>query len=284
MFNLPFNMNTFYQMWGIITPAEAMEKIRQQSASVKGCPKNLEEQAILLVGEDIYQTLIKGYTEKQWGRSCTELPTSIISRLPVRFTYDNNYFHDKYQGIPEGGYNRLISRLLTGTECKTSCNYFYDKLHFNSLADKIIYTGPIDEYYGYRIGRLEYRSLTFEDEIIPTANFQGSAMVNYTDSSVSYTRIIEHKHFDISNPAVFSRPVSVITREHPIYPSATCDPYYPIRSQKNISLYESYLSLSKQEPSVIFGGRLGQYRYMNMDETIASAFSTFNHIYNNVCP
>lgn len=281
IFNLPFNMNTFYQMWGTITPDEACEKIRQQSASITGCPKNLEEQAIQQVGTDIYRTLIKDYTEKQWGRSCTDLPPSIIQRIPVRYTYDNNYFCDMYQGVPEGGYNRLINGLLKGIHCITRCNYFENKSHFDELADKIVYTGRIDEYFGYRIGQLDYRSLTFEDEIIPTANFQGNAMVNFTDSSVTYTRIIEHKHFDISNSAALYNPVSVITREYPICPSDAFDPYYPICDQKNMSLYERYLSLSSRKLSVIFGGRLGQYRYMNMDEIIASALSTFSNLQNS---
>lgn len=278
IFNLPFNMNTFYQMWGTVTPAEACEKIRQQSASFTGSPQNLEEYAIQQVGTDIYQTLIKGYTEKQWGRSCKELPPSIIQRIPVRYTYDNNYFRDNYQGVPVGGYNRLMNGLLKGIQCLTRCNYFENKSHFDELADKIVYSGSIDEYFGYCIGKLDYRSLTFEDEIIQAVNYQGNAMVNYTDSSVSYTRIIEHKHFDISNSAVLYSPISVITREHPVCPSCCCDPYYPICDQKNTDLYEEYLSLSKHEPTVIFGGRLGQYRYMNMDETIASALSAFSNI------
>lgn len=273
IFNLPFNMNTFYQMWGTITPAEAMEKIRQQSAIVKGCPKNLEEQAILQVGEDIYQTLIKGYTEKQWGRSCTELPPSIIQRIPVRFTYDNNYYNDCYQGIPEGGYNKLIDALLNGIECKTNCDFFNYRNYFNSLSETIVYSGAIDEYFGYRLGHLAYRSLRFEQEAINNSNFQGNAIVNYTDIDTPFTRIVEHKYFDINNQSVISRNQTVITREFPVAWTSTSDndPYYPINDYVNSKLYDAYKELADAETNVIFGGRLAEYKYLDMHQVIERA-------------
>ena len=269
VYNLPFNMNTFYNMWGAVTPSEAMVKIEEQRNPLKGrTPQNLEEQAICLVGRDIYETLIKGYTEKQWGRPCAELPPFIIRRLPVRFTYDNNYFNDRYQGIPEGGYNRLIEGMLEGIECKTSCNYFDDKSYFDNLADKVVYSGAIDEYFGYRLGHLEYRSLRFETETLSVGNFQGNAIVNYTDISVPFTRIVEHKHFDINNRAVQESPVTVITREYPQAWTVGKEPYYPINDEKNNRLYRQYKVLADQEMNVIFGGRLAEYKYWNMDETL----------------
>ena len=272
VYNLPFNMNTFYGMWGTVTPAEAMDRIEEQRSLLKGrTPQNLEEQAISLVGRDIYETLIKGYTEKQWGRPCTELPSFIIRRLPVRFTYDNNYFNDTYQGIPEGGYNRLIEGMLEGIECKTSCNYFDDKTYFDSLADKVVYSGAIDEYFDYRLGHLEYRSLRFETETLPINNYQGNAIVNYTDTSVLFTRIVEHKHFDINNRAVQESPVTVITREYPQAWTVGKEPYYPINDEKNNQLYQQYRALADQETNVIFGGRLAEYRYYDMDEVVERA-------------
>lgn len=279
IYNLPFNMNTFHQMWGVVTPAKAKQKIKEQSGIIKGTPSNLEEQAISLVGRDIYEMLIKGYTEKQWGHPCTELPASIIKRLPVRFTYDNNYFNDLYQGVPEGGYNTLINKLFEGIEYKVNCNYFDDKHHFDELAGHIIYTGPIDAYFGYRLGRLEYRSLTFEDEIVHTDNYQGNAIVTYTDAKTPYTRIIEHKHFDINNTTVQSAPLTVITKETSLAVSHTEEPYYPVCNQQNTRLYQSYRLLAEREPKTTFGGRLATYQYMNMDETIANALSEF-HIIN----
>lgn len=274
VYNLPFNMNTFYGMWGTVTPAEAMAKIEEQRNLLKGrTPQNLEEQAISLVGRDIYETLIKGYTEKQWGRPCTELPPFIIRRLPVRFTYDNNYFNDSYQGIPEGGYNRLIEGMLEGIECKTSCNYFDDRDYFDSIADKVVYSGAIDEYFGYRLGHLEYRSLRFETETLPVSNYQGNAIVNYTDTSVPFTRIVEHKHFDINNRAVQESPVTVITREYPQAWAAGNEPYYPINDERNNLLYQQYKAMAEQETNVIFGGRLAEYRYYDMDDVVERAMA-----------
>lgn len=278
VYNLPFNMNTFYGMWGTVTPSEAMVKIEEQHNLLKGrTPQNLEEQAISLVGRDIYETLIKGYTEKQWGRPCTELPSFIIRRLPVRFTYDNNYFNDRYQGIPEGGYNRLIEGMLEGIECKTSCNYFDDKSYFDSLADKVVYSGPIDEYFGYRLGHLEYRSLRFKTETLPVSNYQGNAIVNYTDIFVPFTRIVEHKHFDINNRVVQESPVTVITREYPQTWTVGKEPYYPINDEKNNRLYLQYKVLADKETNVIFGGRLAEYRYLNMDEVVGKAMNMVNY-------
>lgn len=272
VYNLPFNMNTFYGMWGTAAPSEAMVKIEEQRNLLKGrTPQNLEEQAISLVGRDIYETLVKGYTEKQWGRPCTELPPFIICRLPVRFTYDNNYFNDRYQGIPEGGYNRLIEGMLEGIESKTSCNYFDEKSYFDSLADKVVYSGAIDEYFGYRLGHLEYRSLRFETETLPVSNYQGNAIVNYTDASVPFTRIVEHKHFDINNRTVQESPITVITREYPQAWTVGKEPYYPINDERNNLLYQQYKAIAEQETNVIFGGRLAEYRYLNMDEVVKKA-------------
>jgi len=268
LFNLPFNMNTFYQMWGVVTPAEARDRIGLQAAEINKKPENLEEQAICLVGRDIYETLIKGYTEKQWGRPCVELPAFIIRRLPVRYTFDNNYFDDRYQGVPEGGYNSLVNALLQGTECKTNCNYFDDKSHFDELAERIVFTGSVDEYFGYQLGRLEYRSLSFEDIIIHTDNYQGNAMVNYTDDSVPYTRTVEHKHFDMDNTEVQKSQVTVITREYPHAVKDYAPPYYPINDNNNQLLYNEYKTIAKQCPEVYFAGRLGEYKYMNMDEVV----------------
>lgn len=274
VYNLPFNMNTFYGMWGTVTPSEAMVKIEGQRNLLKGrTPQNLEEQAISLVGRDIYETLIKDYTEKQWGRPCTELPPFIIRRLPVRFTYDNNYFNDRYQGIPEGGYNRLIEGMLEGIEYKTSCNYFDDKGYFDSLADKVVYSGAIDEYFGYCLGHLEYRSLRFETETLPVNNYQGNAIVNYTDASAPFTRIVEHKHFDVNNRVVQESPVTVITREYPQAWTIGEEPFYPVNDEKNNRLYQQYKALVDKETNVILGGRLAKYKYLNMNEVISNAIN-----------
>ena len=269
LFNLPFNMNTFYRMWGVTTPEEARQKIEGQR-QISHQPRNLEEQAISLVGKDIYETLIKGYTEKQWGRKCSELPAFIIRRLPVRFTFDNNYFNDRYQGVPEGGYNRLIDGLTEGVECRTGCDYLTDRHYWSSMAEKVVYTGAIDEYFGYQLGRLEYRSLRFEHEVKEVQNYQGNAIINYTSSEVPFTRIVEHKHFDINNQAVQQLPHTVITREYPMT-GAGLEPYYPVNDERNNRLYGQYRELAEQEPHVIFGGRLATYRYMDMDEVMESA-------------
>ena len=272
LFNLPFNMNTFYQMWGVVTPEEARRKIEEQrrEQGVTHEPENLEEQAISFIGRDLYETLVKGYTEKQWGRKCRELPTFIIRRLPVRFTFDNNYFNDRYQGVPEGGYNRLIDGLLKGTECRTGCDYLSDRQYWNSMAEEVVYTGAIDEYFCYQLGRLEYRSLRFEHEVKEVRNYQGNAIINYTSSEIPFTRIVEHKHFDINNPTVQQMPVTVITREYPLA-SARENPYYPVNDERNNRLYQQYRELAQQETNVIFGGRLATYQYMDMDEVIESA-------------
>lgn len=266
MYNMPFNMNTFSRMWGISTPAEAKAKIDGQRASVQGEPENLEEQAISLVGTDLYQKLIKGYTEKQWGRDCKDLPAFIIKRIPVRFTYDNNYFNDLYQGIPIGGYNVIIDKLFEGCEILTGVDYLENKEHYDSLGEKVIYTGMIDAYYGYRFGKLEYRSLKFETEVVETDNYQGVAVVNYTDRETPYTRIIEHKHFEFG-----TQPKSVITREYPVTWSEGLEPYYPVNDEKNQDLYRKYAELAEMEDRVIFGGRLGEYKYYDMDKVIESA-------------
>lgn len=266
MYNMPFNMNTFSRMWGISTPAEAKAKIDGQRASVQGEPENLEEQAISLVGTDLYQKLIKGYTEKQWGRDCKDLPSFIIKRIPVRFTYDNNYFNDLYQGIPIGGYNVIIDKLFEGCEILTGVDYLENKEHYDSLGEKVIYTGMIDAYYGYRFGKLEYRSLKFETEVVETDNYQGVAVVNYTGRETPYTRIIEHKHFEFG-----TQPKSVITREYPVTWSEGLEPYYPVNDEKNQELYRKYAELAEMEDRVIFGGRLGEYKYYDMDKVIESA-------------
>lgn len=267
LFNLPFNMNTFYQLWGTRTPAEAERKIAEQQAILNGkTPSNLEEQAISLVGEDIYNILIKGYTEKQWGRSAKELPAFIIKRLPVRFTYDNNYFNDRYQGIPIGGYTQIIDKMLDGIDVRLNTDYFEHKLELDKLAKYHIYTGAIDQYYGYRFGKLEYRSLRFESELVETANFQGNAVINYTGNEVPYTRIIEHKHFDPVDTAV-----SIITKEYPAEWTEGMEPYYPINDEKNDSLYRQYKALTKNENKVFFGGRLAEYRYYDMHQVLGAA-------------
>lgn len=268
MYNMPFNMNTFSKMWNISTPQEAKAKIEEQKASVQGEPRNLEEQAIGLVGQDIYEKLVKGYTEKQWGRDCKDLPAFIIRRLPVRFTYDNNYFNDLYQGIPIGGYNVIVEKLFEGCDIETGSDYLEKKDYYDAMADKVIYTGMIDAYYGYCYGKLEYRSLRFETEVVDTDNYQGVAVVNYTDRETPYTRIIEHKHFEFG-----AQPKSVITREYPVTWEEGMEPYYPVNDEKNQSLYRRYEELAAKEDKIIFGGRLGEYKYYDMDKVIESAMN-----------
>ena len=270
LYSLPFNMYTFNKHWGVVTPLEAERKIAEQrkSAGVTE-PKNLEEQAISLVGTDIYEKLIKGYTEKQWGRSCRELPAFIIRRLPVRFTFDNNYFNARYQGIPIGGYSKMIEKLLEGSDVRLNTDYLLNKKELDVMADRIIYTGPIDEYFSYKLGYLEYRSVRFETEILNTDNFQGNAVVNYTDSETPWTRIIEHKWFDPSD-----QPKTVISREYSFEWHPGDEPYYPVNDEKNSMLYRKYRQLAGEESNIIFGGRLGEYRYYDMDEVIASALVT----------
>lgn len=267
LYNLPFNMNTFSRMWGIKTPAEARKIITEQIA-VLGItePKNLEEQALSLVGRDVYEKLIKGYTEKQWGRPCSELPAFIIRRLPLRFTYDNNYFNDRFQGIPTGGYTPIFTRLLDGVEVLTSTDYFDFIKNNNDIAKKTVYTGSIDGFFGFRFGALEYRSVRFETELLDCENYQGNAVVNYTSVEVPYTRIIEHKHFEYA-----SSPKTIISREYSAEWKQGSEPYYPINNEKNTVLYEKYKALANSRPDVIFGGRLGQYRYFDMDKIIRSA-------------
>ena len=267
LYNLPFNMNTFHQMWGVKTPAEAKEMIEKQKADANiENPKNLEEQAISLVGKDIYEKLVKGYTEKQWGRKCSELPSFIIKRLPVRFTFDNNYFNDLYQGIPIGGYTAIIEKMLENVEVKLDTDFFDDRQKWLDIADKIIFTGMIDQYYDYCYGELEYRGLDFEFETLDEENFQGNAVINYTDSETPYTRIIEHKHFESSDS-----PKTIITREYPKTWSKGEEAYYPMNDEKNSELFEKYVELSKKEDRIIFGGRLGMYKYYDMWQVIDEA-------------
>ncbi len=267
IYNMPFNMNTFNKLWGVVTPKEAKEKIEKQiQESGITEPKNLEEQAIRLVGKDIYEKLVKGYTQKQWGRPCNELPTFIIKRLPVRFTYDNNYFNDTYQGIPIGGYTQIIEKMLKGIEVKLNCDFFEQREELETIAEKIVFTGMIDQYYNYCYGELEYRSLRFEEEILNCDNYQGNAVVNYNEYEVPYTRIIEHKHFEYG-----TQPKTVITREYPASWVKGDEPYYPMNDEKNNTLYAKYKELADQENKVIFGGRLGMYKYFDMHHVIAEA-------------
>lgn len=268
MYNMPFNMNTFSKMWNISTPAEAKKIIEEQKKEITGEPKNLEEQAISLVGREIYEKLVKGYTEKQWGRDCTALPAFIIKRLPVRYTYDNNYFNDLYQGIPIGGYNVIIDRFFEGCDIETGVDYLEKKEYYDGLGEKIVYTGTIDAYYKYQFGKLEYRSLRFESEVLDEENHQGVAVVNYTDREIPYTRIIEHKHFEFG-----TQPKTVITREYPVTWQEGMEPYYPVNDEKNQALYQKYAKLAEKEEHVIFGGRLGEYKYYDMDKVIASAMA-----------
>ena len=275
LYNLPFNMNTFYQLWGVKTPAEAKEKIEEQRREFAHItePANLEEQALTLCGKDIYQKLIKGYTEKQWGRPATELPAFIIKRLPFRFVYDNNYFNDKYQGIPMGGYTQIIEKMLDGIEVKLNYDYFVHKQELDNIAEKIVFTGPIDKYYDYKFGELEYRSLRFEEEELNIQNYQGNAVVNYTEYEVPYTRIIEHKHFEYAKSLGQEDTISktIITREYPDTWNREKEAYYPINNDKNNELYQKYADLASKDKNVIFGGRLGMYKYYDMDKVISEA-------------
>lgn len=275
LYNLPFNMNTFNKMWGVITPDEAKKKIEQQrSESFVENPRNLEEQAINLVGVDIYEKLIRGYTEKQWGRPCNELPAFIIRRLPVRFTYDNNYFDAKYQGIPEGGYTKMIEKMIEGIEVKLNVDYLQDKDKWDSIADKVVYTGPIDAYFNYKFGVLEYRSVRFETEVLDMENFQGNAVVNYTDSETAYTRIIEHKHFEFG-----TQPKTVISREYSAEWKLGDEPYYPVNDERNSVLYEKYKLAAESQSKVVFGGRLGEYKYYDMDKVIEVALQKVKEVF-----
>ncbi len=283
LYNLPFNMNTFYQMWGTTTPDEAKTKIDEQRAeamaALKGRePANLEEQALSLVGKDIYEALIKGYTEKQWGRPCTELPAFIIKRLPVRLVFDNNYFNDTYQGIPIGGYNKLIEGLLDGIETHTNCDFFAHRAELSALAEKIVYTGQIDEFYDFRFGHLDFRTVSFEQETKDVANWQGNAVVNYTEREVPYTRIIEHKHFEMFGQAVYDCPRTVISREYSTEWKPGMEPYYPVNDAKNNELYQKYKALAEQEKNVIFGGRLAEYKYYDMAPVIEQAMKMKDNI------
>lgn len=271
-YNLPFNMNTFYQMWGVLTPEEARQKIDEQrqealqKMKAEGVdePRNLEEQAMLLIGRDIYEVLIKGYTEKQWGRKCTDLPAFIIKRLPVRFVHDNNYFNDRYQGIPIGGYNKLIDGLLEGVETRISCNFFEQRAYWESVADHILFTGKIDEYYDYRFGKLEWRTVRFEEEIHDMPNYQGNAVMNFTDADVPYTRVIEHKHFEMFGDEVYQCPKTVISREYSSEWKEGMEPYYTVNDKRNNDIYLQYKELAEQEENVSFGGRLAEYKYYDI--------------------
>ena len=269
LYNLPFNMNTFNRMWGVKTPAEAEAKIAEQRAEAVAAldgrePANLREQALTLVGKDIFEKLIQGYTEKQWGRKCEELPAFIIKRLPVRLVFDNNYFNDRYQGIPIGGYNRLIEGLLDGVEVRTGVDFFAEREKWEAVADKVVFTGKIDEYYDYRYGMLEYRTVRFEEEIIDCANYQGNAVVNYTEREVPYTRVIEHKHFEMFGADVYAAPKTVISREYSTEWQEGMEPYYPVNDDRNSALYEQYRVLAEREERTIFGGRLAEYKYYDM--------------------
>ena len=284
LYNLPFNMNTFYQMWGVTTPGEAQAKIDEQKASfseelrvkneelgLPNEPHNLEEQAMLLVGKDIYEKLIKGYTEKQWGRKCTDLPAFIIKRLPVRLIFDNNYFNDKYQGIPVGGYNKLIDGLLEGIETKTNVDFFENRPYWEGVADKIVFTGKIDEFYDYQFGKLNYRTVRFETEVIDNPNYQGNAVVNYTEREIPYTRVIEHKHFEMFGQEVYETPKTVISKEFSTEWKDGMEPYYPVNDEVNSLLYAKYKALADKEDNVIFGGRLAEYKYYDMAPTVERA-------------
>ena len=295
LYNLPFNMNTFYQMWGVTTPEEAQAKIDEQKAEAVAKmkadgvsePRNLEEQAQVLIGKDIYERLIKGYTEKQWGRKCTDLPAFIIKRLPVRLIFDNNYFNDKHQGIPMGGYNKLIDGLLEGTDTKVSVDFFKDEIelpngkkgvlkdHWKELASKLVFTGKIDEFYNYQFGKLNYRTVRFEQETIDCPNYQGNAVVNYTEREVPYTRVIEHKHFEMFGAEVYETPKTVISKEYSTEWKDGMEPYYPVNDKENSELYAQYKNLADQEEDVIFGGRLAEYKYYDMAPIIEKALAMF---------
>ncbi|MBO6193224.1 MAG: UDP-galactopyranose mutase [Clostridiales bacterium] len=274
LYSLPFNMYTFNKMWGVVTPEEAAAKIAEQRKEITSEPKNLEEQAISLVGRDIYEKLIKGYTEKQWGRDCKDLPAFIIKRLPVRLTFDNNYFNALYQGIPMGGYTKMVANMLQGVEVRTDTDYFADKEYWDSQASKVIFTGPVDAYFNYSLGNLEYRSVRFENELLDIPNFQGNAAVNYTDRETPWTRIIEHKWFEFGkDDAGNDLPKTVISREYSSEWKLGDEPYYPVNDEKNSALYAKYKELADKEDKVIFGGRLGEYKYYDMDQVIAAALS-----------
>ena len=276
LYNLPFNMNTFYQLWGVRTPEEAEAKLVAQRAAYAHIeePANLEEQALKLCGKDIYERLIKGYTEKQWGRKATELPAFIIKRIPFRFTFDNNYFNDAYQGIPIGGYNQLIDALLEGTEVRLGIDFFEHREELEALADRVLFTGCIDEYFNYTCGHLEYRSLRFEHKRLDLSNFQGNAVVNYTEREVPYTRIIEHKHFEFG-----TQPTTIVTYEYPDRFEPGKEPYYPVNDEKNSAIYQAYKALAEKDKRVLFGGRLAQYMYADMDDTVAAALDLCNQTF-----
>ena len=283
LYNLPFNMNTFYQMWGVTTPEKAQAKIDEQKSEAVARmkadgatePRNLEEQAQVLIGKDIYERLIKGYTEKQWGRKCTDLPAFIIKRLPVRLVFDNNYFNDKYQGIPIGGYNKLIEGLLADIGTKTNADFFDNRAYWESIADKIVFTGKIDEFYDYRFGKLNYRTVRFEQETLDTPNYQGNAVVNYTEREIPYTRIIEHKHFEMFGQEVYNCHKTVISKEYSTEWLDGMEPYYPVNDKTNSDLYAKYKTLADNEPNVIFGGRLAEYKYYDMAPVIERVMSLF---------
>lgn len=283
LYNLPFNMNTFYQMWGVITPDEAKAKIEEQRKEAVTVlqgrePTNLEEQALSLVGRDIYEALIKGYTEKQWGRSCTTLPAFIIRRLPLRFVFDNNYFNDAYQGIPMGGYNKLINGLLEGIETRVNCDFFSHRAELTELAEKVVFTGQIDEFYDFRFGHLDFRTVSFEQEVKNMPNWQGNAVVNYTEREVPFTRIIEHKHFEMFGQQVYDCPKTVISREYSTEWKPGMEPYYPLNNAKNDHLYQQYKALADKEEDVIFGGRLAEYKYYDMAPVIEQVMKMKNKI------
>ncbi len=282
-YNLPFNMNTFYQMWGVLTPEEAQAKIEEQrqealekmKADGATEPRNLEEQAQLLIGRDIYEILIKGYTEKQWGRKCSELPAFIIKRLPVRFVHDNNYFNDRFQGIPIGGYNKLIDGLLDGVDIKLNTDFFDNRQHWEQIADKVLFTGKLDEYFDYQYGKLEYRTVRFEEEILDTPNYQGNAVMNFTDAEVPYTRIIEHKHFEMFGDDVYKCPKTVISREYSTEWKDGMEPYYSVNDDKNMSLYQRYKNLADRNPNLILGGHLAEYKYYDMAPIMEKVMKLF---------
>lgn len=287
MYNLPFNMNTFCKLWGVETPAEAEAKLEEQRRQAKekmaadgvAEPRNLEEQALTLIGRDVYELLIKHYTEKQWGRPCTELPAYIIRRLPVRLVYDNNYFNDLYQGIPVGGYNVLIDALLEGVEVRLDTDYLSDREVFDAMAERVVYTGPIDEYFGFKLGQLQWRTVRFETEKLDNPNYQGNAVINYTAGDVPYTRIIEHKHFEMFGQVVYDNPKTVISREYSTEWEPGMEPYYPVNDARNNALIEKYRELAERlKPHVYFGGRLGTYTYLDMDKVIAKVLNDFKEI------
>ena len=283
LYNLPFNMNTFCQMWGVTTPAEAQAKLEEQKAEalsemkVAGVetPRNLEEQALSLVGRDIYERLVKGYTEKQWGRPCTDLPAFLIKRLPVRLVFDNNYFNDAYQGIPVGGYNRLVEGLLDGIECRSGIDFLPDRSYWMSLAGKVVYTGAVDAFYDYRFGHLDWRTVRFEQKVLDTPNYQGNAVVNFTDRDVPYTRIIEHKHFESFGASVYDNPRTVISREYSMEWTPGMEPFYPVNDERNTRLYSQYKTLADREEKVLFGGRLAEYKYYDMAPVMERAREVF---------